>query len=48
VIGVGCRNSPKPRRVPIARVRMMPPQSSTTVGVRQFFIFGFAYVRTAS
>ena len=32
---IGCRKSPKPCRMPIASVRMRPPQTRTTVGVRQ-------------
>jgi hypothetical protein len=39
---IGCRNRPKPCRVPIARVRMVPPQIRTTAGVRQLFISGSA------
>src|SRR5215831_16228778 len=35
---IGCRNRPKPCRVPMASVRMVPPQISTTAGVRQVFI----------
>ena len=32
---IGCRKRPKPCRIPIARVRISPPQTSTAVGVRQ-------------
>src|SRR4029079_7555627 len=32
---MGCRNRPKPWRMPMASVRIRPPQTSTTVGVRQ-------------
>src|SRR2546425_442024 len=32
---IGCRKSPKPWRMPIPNVRTKPPQTSTTVGVRQ-------------
>ncbi len=32
---IGCRYSPKLWRVPSESVRMMPPQISTTSGVRQ-------------
>src|SRR5712691_11455563 len=40
---MGCRKSPNPCRVPMARVRMMPPQRSTTPGVRQLFIVRVAF-----
>ncbi len=32
---IGCRKSPKPWRMPNPRVRIRPPQTRTTVGVRQ-------------
>ena len=32
---IGCRKRPKPWRMPMAMVRMIPPQTRTTVGVRQ-------------
>src|SRR5512140_213534 len=32
---IGCRNSPKPWRMPMPTVRIRPPQTRTTVGERQ-------------